>query len=331
MKPVALALAACVALAGLSPRLWADELAKPSKTDPAKEYAAIQKDWTAAQQVFFKAYQEAKTDAERQQILKEKRPKPAEYSERCLKLAKEHPDSRQALQALAWVVGNDRGSAAAKKALTQLKEKLTATDDLDRLQRNLAGLPAYMLGDLAPHVAALARKHLDHPQAVPLLVWVCSSTVYGPTPELAKLYNDTVDLLMERYPERKELAPLADWLAIDTAPAWAAKHLRRLIDKSPDAEVKAKALFGLASALAKSDESSQAEAEKRFQRYIDEYGKVPEKSQLVARARHELEEMKVRGLGKPAPEIAGDDLDGKSFKLSDYRGKVVLLDFWGFW
>jgi peroxiredoxin len=36
-------------------------------------------------------------------------------------------------------------------------------------------------------------------------------------------------------------------------------------------------------------------------------------------------------LGKKAPEIAGEDIDGKKFKLSDYRGKVVLLDFWGNW
>jgi hypothetical protein len=32
-----------------------------------------------------------------------------------------------------------------------------------------------------------------------------------------------------------------------------------------------------------------------------------------------------------APEISAEDLDGVSFKLSDYRGKVVLLDFWGHW
>ncbi|HTU19360.1 MAG TPA: hypothetical protein VMG10_14965 [Gemmataceae bacterium] len=36
-------------------------------------------------------------------------------------------------------------------------------------------------------------------------------------------------------------------------------------------------------------------------------------------------------VGKPAPEIEGEDIDGKLFKLSDYRGKVVLLDFWGNW
>ena len=37
------------------------------------------------------------------------------------------------------------------------------------------------------------------------------------------------------------------------------------------------------------------------------------------------------GVGKLAPEIKGKDLDGVEFKLSDYRGKVVMLDFWGDW
>ena len=36
-------------------------------------------------------------------------------------------------------------------------------------------------------------------------------------------------------------------------------------------------------------------------------------------------------VGKPAPEIEGSDLDKAAFKLSDYRGKIVLLDFWGNW
>ena len=36
-------------------------------------------------------------------------------------------------------------------------------------------------------------------------------------------------------------------------------------------------------------------------------------------------------LNKEAPEIEGVDIDGKKFKLSDYRGKVVVLDFWGNW
>jgi AhpC/TSA family len=36
-------------------------------------------------------------------------------------------------------------------------------------------------------------------------------------------------------------------------------------------------------------------------------------------------------VGQVAPEIVAEDLDGQTFKLSDYRGKVVLLDFWGHW
>jgi serine/threonine protein kinase/thiol-disulfide isomerase/thioredoxin len=36
-------------------------------------------------------------------------------------------------------------------------------------------------------------------------------------------------------------------------------------------------------------------------------------------------------IGMPAPEIDAEDLDGKRMKLSDYRGKVVLLSFWGNW
>lgn len=36
-------------------------------------------------------------------------------------------------------------------------------------------------------------------------------------------------------------------------------------------------------------------------------------------------------VGNQAPEITGEDIDGVAFKLSDYRGKVVVLDFWGDW
>lgn len=35
--------------------------------------------------------------------------------------------------------------------------------------------------------------------------------------------------------------------------------------------------------------------------------------------------------GKPVPEMTGKDQNGNPFKLSSYRGKVVVLDFFGFW
>jgi len=36
-------------------------------------------------------------------------------------------------------------------------------------------------------------------------------------------------------------------------------------------------------------------------------------------------------VGNRAPEIEGEDIQGAKFKLSDYSGKVVMLDFWGNW
>jgi len=44
-----------------------------------------------------------------------------------------------------------------------------------------------------------------------------------------------------------------------------------------------------------------------------------------------LHELRDLAIGKQAPEISGSDVEGVAFKLSDYRGKVVVLDFWGYW
>jgi cytochrome oxidase Cu insertion factor (SCO1/SenC/PrrC family) len=36
-------------------------------------------------------------------------------------------------------------------------------------------------------------------------------------------------------------------------------------------------------------------------------------------------------IGKVAPDQEAIDENGVKFKVSDYRGKVVVLDFWGYW
>jgi len=36
-------------------------------------------------------------------------------------------------------------------------------------------------------------------------------------------------------------------------------------------------------------------------------------------------------VGSKVPDIVGKDLDGVEFRLSDYEGKVIVLDFWGDW
>ena len=72
------------------------------------------------------------------------------------------------------------------------------------------------------------------------------------------------------------------------------------------------------------------EIEALFERARTEYAteKIPYEGTVGAKAKAELFEFRYLRVGKIAPDIEGEDQDGRRFKLSDYRGRVVLLDFW---
>ena len=70
-----------------------------------------------------------------------------------------------------------------------------------------------------------------------------------------------------------------------------------------------------------------AEADKYLAAAVELYKDAPQQADVE----RELKTLRTIRVGKEAPEIKAPDLDGKEFKLSDYRGKVVLLDFWGHW
>jgi len=53
-------------------------------------------------------------------------------------------------------------------------------------------------------------------------------------------------------------------------------------------------------------------------------------SQIDQQAKMEAASAKIK-IGEPAPEISLPGPDGKLRKLSDYKGKVVLIDFWASW
>jgi AhpC/TSA family len=72
------------------------------------------------------------------------------------------------------------------------------------------------------------------------------------------------------------------------------------------------------------------EIEAFFEQAVKKYGDVtlPDGGTAGERAKAEWLEVRALAVGKEAPNIEGEDQDGQRFKLSDYRGKVVLLDFW---
>lgn len=61
---------------------------------------------------------------------------------------------------------------------------------------------------------------------------------------------------------------------------------------------------------------------------FDDVTNIPFQTSVAEQAKSELYELRHLSQDKLAPEIQGQDQDGRPLKLTDYRGKVVLLYFW---
>ncbi len=86
----------------------------------------------------------------------------------------------------------------------------------------------------------------------------------------------------------------------------------------------------LAPRDAKAAAKMHQESAQLFEEAADKYADVKTAfdGTVGSKAKHELFDLRSLSVGKTAPEVKGIDQDGKHFKLSDYKGKVVLLDFW---
>ncbi|MBE7502567.1 MAG: sigma-70 family RNA polymerase sigma factor [Verrucomicrobiales bacterium] len=110
--------------------------------------------------------------------------------------------------------------------------------------------------------------------------------------------------------------------------------LEAILEQNPSAEVRAQACYSLGmlhkdAANYGTNPAATVQAEKLFQSVLSESdAKGLGGINLASNARRELDEIQRLFIGKPAPEIAGNDFDGRPVRLSDYRGRVVVVTFW---
>jgi hypothetical protein len=328
-------LAALLAL----PAAWADDPPKDKGKDPAKDekaqatpkeqYAALAREFGTQQGEIIKAVNQAKGN-ERQALIDKYRGLGKEFAGKFYKLAEDNPKDPAAADALFWIVQNAAGSDAYKKASEKVLA-LVAEMPLKDLTTRLNRLRA--TDDLQAAALKRAEKDETDPLAADLVAWAATNGAYLKGAEKA------FDRLIEKYPDHKSMERVCQILGQhDDLPTAEAK-LKTILQKNDKPKVQATGHFALGELLAEKANNQDdnqaaadklaAEAEKYFTKAIDLYGSDNEAQQKNARA--ELKALQTLRVGKQAPDIKAPDLDGKEFKLSDYRGKVVLLDFWGNW
>lgn len=184
----------------------------------------------------------------------------------------------------------------------------------------------------------LARKHPEDPAAFAILQWVIAGGIGWGRPTDAAF-----DVLKADYLASDKLESACQVAALYNASDSAERFLHAVLDKSPHRSLRGVACLSLGRRLRYSANEArnekrpdadrlQKECEHYYERAAKEFGDVKTKDRSIGeRAEAALFEMRQLVVGKPAPEILGEDIDGKPFKLSDYKGKVVVLDFWGNW
>ena len=165
---------------------------------------------------------------------------------------------------------------------------------------------------------ALAEKDPKSSTAADALTWALRHSYYDQS-----VGPQAITLLKEHHIENEKLGDACQMLAYNNSQE-NREFLTTIIEKNPHDKVKGAASLALGQMLAS---ENPTEAEKHLNAVIEKYGSKNQKE----RAKGELFEMHNLAIGKVAPEIEGEDVDGKKFKLSDYRGKVVVIDFWGDW
>jgi hypothetical protein len=215
----------------------------------------------------------------------------------------------------------------------------------------------------APRFLKLAEKHPGDAAGVDALVWVFSNS---PDPVLSGLRRRALGLVRREYLPSDKIGPLCESLA-ESIDKQSRQTLHTILEKSPHADVKAAACLAIAANLQyrarlvkefkerpgmakacedqmgkegveeiekKGEEGLNREAVQYLERVVKDFPDAKdEKGRSLARdAKNRIDSiLHPLTVGTVAPEVEGEDTDGKAFKLSDYRGKVVLLDFWGNW
>ena len=243
------------------------------------------------------------------------------------------------------------------KAFKEFSELLLAApaDERAELWKKAPSMETY-----AAPLWKLVEEHPDEDITLNSLIWMVTYSNHHDAKTIAK----SCETLITNFIDRKELESVVMRLGRQDPSAQSYDALTKLMNDSPHDKVKGMATFAMANFLLESKtaladkkeleadgfgplesdldfefietlDMSDANIKSLYQTAVDDFGDIkpyPSSSRRMKEiAEGALFEFDNLRIGMEAPEIEGDDLEGTSFKLSEYRGKVVALIFWGDW
>lgn len=223
-----------------------------------------------------------------------------------------------------WAAFVKEYDAAYKEWLRPYNEAKT-DEERSKVKIDFEKMPAKTF---MPRATTFARKAGSSPYGLDAWLWVFNNA--GQTGSSEKEAADALSEMLKVHiasPKLESVAQALRYFAHQAGPIDTDAALKQLVEKSPIDTVRASALYSLGAIRLYGPDNEVKKAKSYFDRLIREYPK----SKAATQARSALFELNNLQIGHIAPDFEATDENGKTFKLSDYRGKVVVLDFWGFW
>jgi peroxiredoxin len=264
-------------------------------------------EYEAAKRAFTSKFDTA-TAEEQRRLFPAQFPRREDYYGRLLALAEAHPTDSAAVDALVWIVATStNGYDAFKERGVRIKRAMNI----------------------------LAEDHLDDPR----VGRVCLELTGAATPLRDEFLHTIYAKSTDRRNKGRSCLALGKFLL---AKSETVSRLQGSSGEEVMRRVKAESPHRMPyyEKLLREDPGVLAhQGEQLLERAIAEYGELPYDPTFLLKvvetladvARTDLRRFRDLAVGQKAPEIEGKDVDDNALKLSDYRGRVVLLTFSGNW
>ena len=196
----------------------------------------------------------------------------------------------------------------------------------------------------APRFLAFAEKNPKDAAALDSLLWAMQTS--GGSSAKNGIYQQAVKIVRSGYLDNENIKKLFPVLA-NSNDDDSLQVMRDIIAKHPDRKVQAKACKALANGLESAAEQAKMiqgnpQMRKNFEEQINKsfVEKLLVKAEQNKKDAAELTKLVQDkyadvfpnlSVGQPAPEVVNKNLDDKTVKLSDLKGRVVVLDIWATW